>query len=363
MVKYCHQCGTQVRVEAQFCPQCGAVQPAAAPVAQPSSTMRPRLLAATAAVLVVLFFGASGVWLILRRADTGPNTASQTPPAGETPDAMEAATRAPATVAAVAPTASMTPTPTASATPPPLTATSTATPTPLPSATPAPTATPAWSTTSDVVANEVAVPPTIDGVLDEWAAFSGIASAFQVFAGAGWDGTADLSAGWRLAWDQAYLYVAVDVSDDIHVQTESGDQVYRGDSVELQLDTDLAGDRDDRRLSADDYQIALSPGDFAALPPSAVRVRGSADGAQLPAPGHSVRVAARATESGYTLEAAIPWADLGLAPFRGLVIGLALNASDNDGPGTAVQEVLISNVDTRTYANPTTWGRLTLGGP
>ena len=103
----------------------------------------------------------------------------------------------------------------------------------------------------------------------------------------------------------------------------------------------------------------MSPGDFGDLPASAFRFRGREDGRILDAPGHDVRLAARQTESGYTMEAAIPWADLGLSPSAGLVIGLALNANDNDTPGTAVQEVMMSHVASRTLTDPDGWGTLT----
>ena len=63
---------------------------------------------------------------------------------------------------------------------------------------------------------------------------------------------------------------------------------------------------------------------------------------------------------GYMLEAVIPWQDLDISPTPGLVLGLALNANDNDTPGTAVQEVMKSHVATRAFQDPTSWGTLTL---
>ena len=43
-----------------------------------------------------------------------------------------------------------------------------------------------------------------------------------------------------------------------------------------------------------------------------------------------------------------------------MVVGLALNVTDNDVPGTAVQEALYSHVADRHYLQPATWGTLTL---
>ena len=231
----------------------------------------------------------------------------------------------------------------------------------------APTATlPATATTvppgdGAVEASMMAAPPTVDGDLAEWSSIAAAASSTnRVYSAAGWDGSDDLTAVWQLAWDNSNLYVAVTVTDDTHVQTASGNQIFRGDGVDMQFDTVRDADFGDG-LSPDDFQITLSPGDFAGSSPTAFRYRGTAGGAILDAPGgHNVTVAAQQTGTGYTLEAAIPWTDLNLTPAAGLTIGLALNANDNDTPGTAVQEVMMSHMPNRTLTNPTTWGTLTL---
>jgi hypothetical protein len=213
---------------------------------------------------------------------------------------------------------------------------------------------------SDVEAVRLPAAPTIDGSLAEWAEVPAWSSAFVVYQTAGWDGSDDLEATWRLAWDATNLYVGVEVIDDVHVQTQSGNQIFRGDSVDMQIDTNRDGDYGPQ-LSPDDFQFTLSPGDFAALPPSAFRSQGTMGGQILDAPGgHHVTITAQPTAVGYNVEAAIPWSDLNLAPSEGMVLGLALNANDNDTPGTAVQEVMKSHVATRTLTDPTGWGTLTL---
>ncbi len=216
------------------------------------------------------------------------------------------------------------------------------------------------SGSNDVEAGFLAAPPTIDGNLAEWNSEAVATSNNRVYSAAGWDGSEDCTAVWQLAWDNENLYVAVTVTDDTHVQTASGNQIFRGDSVDMQFDTTRNADFGDG-LSPDDFQITLSPGDFAGSGPTAFRYQGTASGAILDAPGgNNVTVAAQQTGSGYTLEAAIPWSDLNLTPSEGLTTGLALNANDNDTPGTAVQEVMMSNMPNRTLTNPTTWGTLTL---
>jgi len=210
----------------------------------------------------------------------------------------------------------------------------------------------------DVVAGRFA--PILDGDPADWASIPANTSPYTVFTGGGWDGSDDLDVTWQVAWDDAYLYFAFTVIDEVHSQSQTGNQTFRGDSLELQIDANRAGDLGPA-LSADDFQISLSPGDLGGLPPSAWLFQGTASGEMIDAPaGHTIAVAARPIAGGYTLEAAIPWHDLGLTPAPGLVIGLAVNANDNDHPGTAAQELMKSNAPGRRFGDPTTWGTLTL---
>jgi hypothetical protein len=211
----------------------------------------------------------------------------------------------------------------------------------------------------NVEAVRLPAPPVIDGALTEWAGVPTYVSAFRVYQADGWDGTEDLTAVWRLAWDVTNLYVGVEVTDDIHVQTQSGNQIFRGDGLDIQLDTDREGDFG-AGVNLDDFQINFSPGDFAGLAESAWRFQGNAQGQIPDAPGHNVVVRAQKTAAGYVLEAAVPWIDVTVKPEEGMIIGIALNANDNDTPGTAVQEVMMSHVSTRTLTDPSGWGTLTL---
>jgi len=213
--------------------------------------------------------------------------------------------------------------------------------------------------TADVTAVQLATPPVIDGRLDEWAAVTPILSAYQVYQDPAWDETDDLTVTWRLGWDSQYLYFAVSVLDDIHAQSQTDSQIFRGDSVEVQLDTNRTEDFAPE-LKADDFQLTFSPGGFNTLPPSAYLWQGEANEfAGVAADG--IVIEATQTGEGYDLEAAVPWSDLGISdPAVGLIIGVALNATDNDQPGEALQEVFKSHVETRLFANPTSWGTLTL---
>ena len=51
---------------------------------------------------------------------------------------------------------------------------------------------------------------------------------------------------------------------------------------------------------------------------------------------------------------------LGGRPPIETAVGFCLNLSDNDVPGTAQQQTLISTAPTRKWGDPTTWGTLIL---
>ncbi len=228
----------------------------------------------------------------------------------------------------------------------------TATPIPVPTDIPA-------IITGNVAAIRLASPPTIDGDLSDWPAGTAVLSAYDVFHQDSWDGSNDADAYWRLGWDAANLYIAVTVLDNIHVQIKSDEKIYQGDSIEMQFDTDLNGDYN-TLLSPDDFQLNMSPGDFQSVPTAFYLWQGN-DGRYTPAAWQGIMMASRPlADGGYIIEAVIPWRNFSITPASGMRIGLALNVSDNDSVGTAVQEMMKSNVETRTYEAPYTWGTLTL---
>jgi serine/threonine protein kinase len=206
-----------------------------------------------------------------------------------------------------------------------------------------------------VFAYQVTTPPQIDGRLNEWSGNLYDVS-YEVFDPAGSrSGHADLSGRFYVGWDADNLYLGVEVTDDVHVQIESGELMYQGDDVEIQLDADWS-DFNDTSLNSDDYQIGFSAGDFAALQPQAYLWRTSGQ----EGPGDVIALAALKTASGYMLEAAIPWWTLGGRPPVETALGSCLCLSDNDVPGTAQQQALVSTAALRQWSDPTTWGTLIL---
>jgi hypothetical protein len=227
-----------------------------------------------------------------------------------------------------------------------------------PSATQAqPTATVPFRRSGTTISAEyLSIAPTIDGSWEEWTSKQYPARAVA-YGGGNRSGDADLEASFRIGWDNSYLYIAVKVNDDKYVQNAAGADLYKGDSVEILLDTNLMGDFYERALSADDYQLGLSPGKggtseakeaFLWFPRSKT---GGLSGVEIGAEGGDTL---------WRLEARIPWSDLGVSPAEGKRFGFALSVSDNDNTESNVQQSMVSSVAGRVLTDPTTWGDLVL---
>lgn len=333
------------------------VAPVVSPTARITTTAPPparRGLPVWAFVLIGLLLVAAGAsaWILTRGGGTTPTQPEQTPmPAGMTGEPVATTETTPASEASAGPPTAA---PTKTLSPTPTTAAPTAAPTIAPTA--PPVVLPAGG---DVTASPISA-PNIDGDLGEWAGRAAYDSPFLVYSDSGWDGTHDGQVLWRLGWDQTNLYIAAQITDNIHVQTQTGNSIFRGDSLEIQIDADRDGDFAGI-ISPDEFQVNLSPGDFVSLPPSANLSQGTDGGRMSDAPGgHRIAVAARRTLEGYTLEAAVPWSDLFIAPQPGRRMSIALNLDDNDRAGQAVQEAMYSNAPNRLFLDPSTWLPFTL---
>lgn len=190
-------------------------------------------------------------------------------------------------------------------------------------------------------------PIAVDGDLGEWSDIPNriaLDRADQVVWGAAaWQSLDDFSGAVHLAWRQEHLFIAADVRDDVVSQTQRGQGIWKGDHVEMYLDTqpDLEPDRD--TYGEEIFHLGFSPGNFlstgdpfADCPPEAFCFRPESKALS------GVLVASTRTENGWTLEAAIPWGVLGLEkPREGTVFRFELAISDTDS-GTAQQESLMA---------------------
>jgi len=207
-----------------------------------------------------------------------------------------------------------------------------------------------------VNAKYLSTAPTIDGVWDEWDTTQ-YASSYVVYGSGNWKGKEDLSSSFRVGWNSEYLFIAFKVYDDTYVQKETGQNLYKGDSLEILLDTNLYGDLNYAALSPDDYQIGISPGknDINGEKEAFLWFPSSKSGGLS-----NVKIASVKNEGVYRVEAAIPWSVYGISPASGQQYGFGVSVSDNDLTGENVQQSMVSNLPYRSLVDPTTWTVLTL---
>jgi hypothetical protein len=201
-----------------------------------------------------------------------------------------------------------------------------------------------------------ATPPNLNGDWSEWKATE-YPVKFVAFVNSAHPGSSVLQASYRVSWDADNLYLAVKVKDATYVQNATGKNIYKGDSVELLLDANLAVDAGVTYLSKDDYQIGISPGNpsVGTNPEAYLWYPSSKTGART-----DVKVGTSTSNGYYRVEAAIPWSVFGITPANGMHFGFAVSVSDDDSLGTTRQERMISSVPNRDFTDPTTWGVLTL---
>jgi hypothetical protein len=199
-------------------------------------------------------------------------------------------------------------------------------------------------------------PPSYDGVWDEWEATKYPAKAV-VYGVNEWKNSEDLEGSFRVAWNETYLFIAVKVYDDIYAQNADGQDIYKGDSVEILLDTNLYGDLSTASLNSDDFQIGISPG------------KGSLDGETetfLWFPSgkagslDNVLIASTSEDDVYRVEIGIPWSVFNITPASGQQYGLGVSVSDNDDTSKDIQQSMVSNLPYRGLTDPTSWTVLTL---
>jgi Carbohydrate family 9 binding domain-like len=177
-----------------------------------------------------------------------------------------------------------------------------------------------------------------------------------VFGKSNWSGESDLAASFRVAWDTNYLYLGVKVRDDKYVQQASGANLYKGDSIEVQLDTNVMGDFFSTELGGDDYQLGISPGKGSVGDNMEAYLWLPISKTGVPA---GIKMDAISGSGLYRVEMAIPWKVFGVTPTEGMHFGFAVSVSDNDISGT-YQQTMVSSAPNRSLVDPTTWGDLTL---
>jgi len=232
---------------------------------------------------------------------------------------------------------------------------------------------PAVRSGPSVIAEKRTSPIVIDGSVAEWTATWQKVINYVVFGAGNWTNKDDCSGIIKAAWDEDYLYLNVKVKDDKYVQEGVAEKIYLGDSIEIVFDRYVSGDYYLQAMTGDDYQIGISPGRYGIE--TCYIVNGKLSVGCSPEPPQAymwapkasagvkteIKIGAVEGDSWYQVEFKIPWSLLGVAdPKAGDHYGFAISISDNDVDDKLLQQSMVSNVSTRFYNNPTSWGDLYL---
>jgi len=188
-------------------------------------------------------------------------------------------------------------------------------------------------------------PLTIDGDLSDWSLVPDkivLNSKDHVtYGGNIWKSPQDLSGLVQLSWRQEALYVAATVTDDTLRQTQRGSNLWKGDHIELYLDTAPDTDSGGTIFGPRQFEIGLSPGNFSRSGDALTDIKPEAY-IFLPAntSAQGIQVAAQRTANGYVLEASIPWTVLNFKPQVGLPLAVEVGLSDTDGTEPAQEKFM-----------------------
>lgn len=168
--------------------------------------------------------------------------------------------------------------------------------------------------------------PVIDGTAD----LSGWTSAHHFVldqswqtnhSGHYWTGTDDLMADCFLTYDENNLYLAAVVTDDIHKQTGSGEDVLYGDALRLAVSPGNGASYDGVT------ELLFARTDSG----ETVALKSAASGWQALSANAAVSRSEETHQTVYKL--AVPWSELGVQNAQlPSAIGFALNLYENDGP-------------------------------
>ena len=246
---------------------------------------------------------------------------------------------------------------------------------------------PAVRSGPSIIADFVDPNSVTDGDLSDWNLPIQKVITHVVYGADEYDDEDDISGSVVAGWDNNFLYLGIRVKDDKYVQQATKEQIYLGDSIEILFDRYVSDDYYLQAMTSDDYQIGISPGKCIGTCLISFITTGKVASPLFPGDPTSIpntldppeayiwfpkTEAGRTTDikigavgmgsgSGYQIEFKIPWDLLGVStPAIGDHYGFAISISDNDNVGDKEQQTVVSNVPTRYFADPTTWGDLYL---
>ncbi|MNI01521.1 Endo-1,4-beta-xylanase A precursor [compost metagenome] len=141
---------------------------------------------------------------------------------------------------------------------------------------------------------------------------------------ANWGGEDDLSGRGYLKWDRNYMYMAMKVKDDIHVQKGVGGDIWQGDSIQFAIDTGRANGVG----SSQNNEIGIALGEKGPIVWRWLSGNGKSEGEMT-----NVQAAVYRSNTYTSYELAIPWSELlpeGRLPASGDILGFSMLINEND---------------------------------
>ena len=156
----------------------------------------------------------------------------------------------------------------------------------------------------------------------------------------------DLSAMWRSGWDDYGLNLWVGIQDDQFVK--DSDQPWADDSIEIYIDAN--GSREGKFDGQDDFQLTFRMKD------QTVSVGGSSPKRNTSGIRHKMVK----TNTGYRLEASIPWKLLNVKPAVGLRMGFDIQVNDDDNGHLRDAKISWNAPLDQAWKNPSLFGEVIL---
>jgi chitodextrinase len=185
------------------------------------------------------------------------------------------------------------------------------------------------------------IAPVIDGTKE--ASWTGTTYSIDNLTAGAVSGSSDLSGNWTASWDDANLYLFVNITDDaIRVD---GPNWYDDDRIEIFIDAE--GNRGGT-YGTKDYQYFIRPGETTISETKLNAIT-------------NVQLANITVTGGYRLELKIPFSTLGITPVSLNKLGIDVQLGDDDDGGSADGKLAWYSLDDNSWASPSLFGVASLG--
>jgi len=187
--------------------------------------------------------------------------------------------------------------------------------------------------------------PVIDGMVDDiWSSARQYKTGNVIYSPV--SSANDLSADYRVMWDQENLYLFVDVRDDV-LKNDSGEYYY-DDAIEVFIDADNSKANE---YSENDYQYYFA---WDKTSPTIGEAKYNHT--------EGVEFVLMTIDNGYRLEVKFPWSTLGTKPSAGTKIGLDIHVNDDDDGGERDSKLTWRDKKDAAWQNPQVFGTAELAG-